>query len=107
RLRAGMAFTITMRFPGDTYPAIDPLAIQWNAEGPYVWTIENGTARQKPVRIVQRNTDSVLVDADFSQGDVVVTQGIHNVREGAPVDAAGLPRPSTEAQVVKAAEDAS
>ncbi|WP_412032975.1 efflux RND transporter periplasmic adaptor subunit [Nitratireductor aquimarinus] len=91
RLRAGMAFTITMRFPGETYPAIDPLAVQWSADGPFVWIVENGKARQKPVRIIQRNADSVLVDAEFAEGDLVVTQGIHNMREGAPVNTAGNP----------------
>ncbi|WP_295810663.1 efflux RND transporter periplasmic adaptor subunit [uncultured Nitratireductor sp.] len=91
RLRAGMAFTISMRFPGETYPAIDPLAIQWSTEGPFVWTVEDGMARQKAVRIVQRNADSVLVEAEFGENDLVVTQGIHNVREGAPVETAGNP----------------
>lgn len=91
RLRAGMAFTITMRFPGETYPAIDPLAVQWSADGPFVWIVESGKARQKPVRIIQRNADSVLVDAEFAEGDLVVTQGIHNMREGAPVNTAGNP----------------
>ncbi|WP_048647545.1 efflux RND transporter periplasmic adaptor subunit [Nitratireductor soli] len=102
RLRAGMAFSISMRFPGETYPAVDPLAIQWSADGPYVWSVENGMARQKSVRIIQRNADSVLVDADFTEGGVVVTQGIHNVREGAPVEAARAPSTSTDAQIVKA-----
>ncbi|EKF17730.1 efflux RND transporter periplasmic adaptor subunit [Nitratireductor pacificus] len=102
RLRAGMAFSISMRFPGETYPAIDPLAIQWSADGPYVWVVENDLARQKSVRIIQRNADSVLVDADFTEGAAVVTQGVHNVREGAPVTAAGEPGTSTDAQTVRA-----
>lgn len=106
RLRAGMAFNISMRFPGETYPAIDPLAIQWSSDGPYVWVVENGTARQKPVRIIQRNADSVLVDAEFSDGDLVVTQGIHNVREGVPVEAAGAPT-SSGSRVVRAEGSAS
>lgn len=91
RLRAGMAFTISMRFPGETYPAIDPLAIQWSSDGPFVWAVEDGMARQKPVRIVQRNADSVLVDAEFGENALVVTQGIHNVREGTPIETAGKP----------------
>lgn len=85
RLRAGMAFQIGMRFPGDTYPAVDPLAIQWGPEGAYVWVIKNGRAYRINVRIIQRNTASVLVDADFSDGDLVVVQGVQNVRDGAEV----------------------
>lgn len=84
-LRAGMAFQIGMRFPGDTYPAVDPLAIQWGPEGAYVWVVKNGRAHRTNVRIVQRNTASVLVDANFSDGDLVVVQGVQNVRDGAEV----------------------
>src|SRR5690606_2541316 len=58
-LRAGMSFQVAMRFPGDTYPAVDPLAIQWGTEGAFVWVVEDGRARRAPVRIIQRNTDSV------------------------------------------------
>ena len=67
-LRAGMAFSIGMRFPGETFAAVDPLAIQWSAEGAYVWTGVDGKAEQVPVRIVQRNNDAVLVDADLAPG---------------------------------------
>jgi RND family efflux transporter MFP subunit len=83
-LRAGMAFSITMRFPGDVFAAVDPLAIQWNAGGAYVWVEDGGVAKQAPVRIVQRNNDAVLVDADLAPGRVVVTQGMLMLRAGAP-----------------------
>src|SRR5690606_14582877 len=81
-----MSFEVEMSFPGDTYPAVDPLAIQWGTDGAFVWTIdESGMARRGGVRIVQRNTNSVLVSGDFGGAGVVVTEGIHSVREGAPV----------------------
>lgn len=103
-LRAGMAFQIGMRFPGDTYPAVDPLAIQWGPEGAYVWVVKNGRAHRTGVRIIQRNTASVLVDADFSDGDLVVVQGVQNVRDGAEVmlaqqeSAAGITTSATPAR---------
>ena len=85
-LRAGMSFEVEMSFPGDTYPAVDPLAIQWGTDGAFVWTIdESGMARRVGVRIIQRNTNGVLVSGDFGEAGVVVTEGIHSVREGAPV----------------------
>ena len=34
-LRAGMSFQVTMRFPGDTYPAVSPLAMQWGTDGAF------------------------------------------------------------------------
>jgi RND family efflux transporter MFP subunit len=84
-LRAGMSFQIAMGFPGDTYPSVSPLSVQWGAEGAFVWVIEDGLARRVPVRIIQRNTDSVLVAGELGEGGAVVTEGIHAVREGAPV----------------------
>ena len=84
-LRAGMSFRISVKFPGDVYPSVDPLAIQWGTDGAFVWVIRDGKAKRTPVRIVQRNTESVLIAADISDGDTVVTEGVHAVRDGAEV----------------------
>lgn len=89
RLRSGMAFKVTLRFTGDEYPAVPPLAIQWGNDGAYVWAVVDGVANQKPVKIIQRNTDSVLVEADFAEGTRVVTEGVHAVREGSEPRIAG------------------
>ena len=87
-LRAGMSFQVSMRFAGDNYPSVDPLAVQWGADGAFVWAIVDGKAKRTPVRIVQRNTESVLVEAALGAGEQVVTEGIHAVREGAEVQIA-------------------
>src|SRR5690606_28413889 len=93
RLRAGMAFEVSMQFPGDSYPAVDPLAIQWGTEGAYIWVLDDERkARRVAVRIVQRNTDSVLVTGDIAGAERVVTEGIHSVREGATVRVVGDPQ---------------
>ncbi|TPM51902.1 efflux RND transporter periplasmic adaptor subunit [Mesorhizobium sp. B2-2-4] len=84
-LRAGMSFAITMKFPGETYPAVSPLAILWGSEGAYVWAVENGKAKRVPVRIIQRNTETVLIDAELDSGDMVVTEGTQSVSEGGEV----------------------
>jgi len=88
-LRAGMSFQVSMRFPGDTYPSVDPLAIQWGTDGAYIWAVDDGRARRVPVTIIQRNTDSVLISADLAVGTTVVTEGIHSVREGGEVNPVG------------------
>nr|WP_272210122.1 efflux RND transporter periplasmic adaptor subunit [Marinicella sp. W31]MDC2875987.1 efflux RND transporter periplasmic adaptor subunit [Marinicella sp. W31] len=84
-LRAGMSFDVSMRFPGDVYPAVDPLAIQWDSEGAYVWQLAEGQSTKVRVRIIQRDPDAVLVDADLGEGDSVITEGIQRLREGASV----------------------
>lgn len=89
RLRAGMSFQVAMGFPGDVYASVDPLAIQWGTDGAFVWAIHDGKARRTPVRIIQRNSETVLVDAAINVGDLVVTEGVHAVRDGAELLIAG------------------
>lgn len=88
-LRAGMSFDITMKFPGDNFPAVSPLAIQWGTDGAYIWTVEAGKAKRLPVRVIQRNTETVLVDADIAEGDTVVTEGVQSLTDGGAVQVAG------------------
>ena len=84
-LRGGMAFSIDLAFRGDVFPAVDPLAIQWGAEGAFVWAVRDGKAERVPVRIVQRNSDTVLVAGDLVAGERVVTEGLQRLRPGLPV----------------------
>ncbi|MCL6708552.1 efflux RND transporter periplasmic adaptor subunit [Pseudomonas sp. R2.Fl] len=88
-LRAGMAFNVSMRFAGETYPSVDPLAVQWDVDGSFVWRVTDGRAEKTRVRVVQRNPESVLVEASLGEGDLVVTEGIQRVREGQPVGIVG------------------
>lgn len=93
-LRPGMSFRVEMRFPGDSFPAVDPLAIQWSSDGAYVWKAQEGKALRTPVRIVQRNSDLVLVDGPLVSGESVVTEGVQTLREGASLKiASATPQP--------------
>lgn len=85
RLRAGMAFQIDLVFTGLDYPAVDPLAIQWGADGAFVWVVREAKALRLPIRILQRNAATVLVEAAFEPGDMVVTEGVQALRRGADV----------------------
>lgn len=84
-LRAGMAFAIEMRFAGETLPAVDPLSIQWNRSGAFVWALRDGRVHQVPVRIVQRTGETVLVDAALEPGETVVREGVQTLRPGLEV----------------------
>lgn len=84
-LRAGMSFRVSMQFAGDTFPAVNPLAVQWGADGAFIWVVRDGKAVRMPVLIVQRNTESVLVDAPVRPGETIVVEGIHAVRDGQEV----------------------
>lgn len=91
-LRAGQSFEVTLLFPGDIFPTVDPLAIQWNGEGAYVWRVISqqvdggedtiGTVERVPVSIVQRNSRSILVSGPLKVDETVVIQGVQNIRQG-------------------------
>lgn len=85
RLRPGMSFSVSLGFPGEEFPAVDPLAIQWSSDGSYLWKYVDGKVERTPVEIIQRNSDGVLVKAELAAGDQVVTQGVQQLNPGATV----------------------
>lgn len=88
-LRAGMSFEVTIGFEGERWPSVDPLAIQWDSAGAYVWKVIDGKGMRVDVAIIQRNSDSVQVKAELEAGDEVVTEGVQSVRPGAAVSIIG------------------
>jgi len=85
-ITAGMSFEVSLAFPGDTYPAVDPLAIQWASDGSYVWLLTTDSKVKKDkVAIIQRNSDGVLVQGDIKPGAQVVTQGVLQLTDNATV----------------------
>lgn len=112
-LRPGMSFAVEVAFAGQSFLGVDPLAIQWERAGPFVWVVgEDEAVRKAPIRIVERNVDRVLVASDdLAENAVVVTEGVQQLREGlkvrvqAPVEVA--PAPDTpDGDVPVAAEPA-
>lgn len=98
-LRAGMAFAIEMAFEGESYPAVDPLAIQWNRSGAFVWALREGRTARVPVRIVQRSSELVLVDGALEPGEQVVREGVQMLRPGLEVQVRGADRPDHTAGI--------
>lgn len=99
-LRAGMSFEVSVGFEGERWPAVDPLAIQWDSTGSYVWRVSESEASRVNVAIIQRNAETVLVKADLAVGDLVVTEGVQSVRPGATVRVIGggeQPEPNSPA----------
>lgn len=94
-LREGMAFEVTMDFPGKTYPSVDALAVQWSSTGSFVWLAREGKVQRVPVVIRQRNPDRVLVEGELKAGDAVVIEGVQTLRPGAEVV------PASEAAVAR------
>jgi RND family efflux transporter MFP subunit len=84
-IKSGMSFSVDMTFPGETFPSVDPLSIQWSNQGAYVWKVVDTKVQKGMVEIIQRNTDGVLVKGDVKPGDNVVTQGVLQLTDGATV----------------------
>lgn len=85
RLKPGMSFSVSMRFAGESFPAVDPLAIQWSSTGSYVWRLNGSKVERVDVTIIQRNSDGVLVKGPLAAGDPVVTQGVQQLTAGMTV----------------------
>lgn len=85
QIRPGMSFRTELFFEGVHYAAVDPLAIQWSSDGPFVWKNAGDTSERVPVQIVQRNSDYVLVSGDISAGDEVIIEGLQTLRPGSAI----------------------
>lgn len=88
-LQAGMAFTVALQFAGQAFVTVDPLAVQWDSDGAFVWRHADTTVEKLPVRIVQRNTETVLVAGEIKAGDSIVTEGLDGLKPGAEVQVFG------------------
>lgn len=86
RLRPGMSFRVLIDIEGEAYPVIAETAVQWGADGAYIWSVVDGQARRIPVNIVQRNQGRVLVDAPLARGDLIVVEGVQRMRQGTAVE---------------------
>jgi RND family efflux transporter MFP subunit len=85
KLRPGMSFSVAMSFPGEDFPTVDPLAIQWSSAGAYLWKLVDDKVERVDVSIIQRNSDGVLVRGELATGDQVVIQGVQQLSAGATV----------------------
>lgn len=101
RLRTGMSFSVTLELPGDPFPSMPELALQWGREGAYVWLVRDGRAERVPVVVRRRTGGRVLAEGAIDEGALVVIEGVLRLRDGArvtptmlqPSEDGGRPRP--------------
>jgi RND family efflux transporter MFP subunit len=84
-LRAGQSFEVTLKLPGEVWPSVDPLAIQWDSSGSFIWRIKNNKSERVSAGIIERNPENVLVDADIAPGDLIATEGLQRLKDGGEV----------------------
>lgn len=81
--RPGMAFEISVRAERGAFKAVPDVAVQWGADGAYIWTSMDGKAVRQDVQLVKRIAGEILIEADIPLGTRVVTEGVQAVRAGA------------------------
>jgi multidrug efflux pump subunit AcrA (membrane-fusion protein) len=81
--RPGMAFEISVRAERGAFKAVPDVAVQWGADGAYIWTSLEGKAVRRDVQLVKRLAGEILIEADIPLGTRVVTEGVQAVRAGA------------------------
>lgn len=84
-LMSGMSFSVALQFYGGSLPVVNPLAIQWNSKGSFVWRVRGGKVEAIPVSIIQHEADKVFVKAPLKDGDQIVIQGVQMLYPGSQV----------------------
>ncbi|EJF85530.1 efflux RND transporter periplasmic adaptor subunit [Bartonella rattimassiliensis] len=84
-LMSGMSFSVALQFHGGSFPVVNPLAVQWNSKGSFVWRVREGKVEAIPVSIIQHEADKVFVKAPLENGDQVVIQGVQMLYPGSKV----------------------
>ena len=83
-----MSFAVTLDVHGDRFPLVPEISVRYGTDGAYVWVVREGAAARVPVRIVERQEATVLVDAALEDGEPVVIEGIQRLRPGLAVNVA-------------------
>ena len=86
--RPGMSFAVTLDVLGRHYPLVPEISVRYGTDGAYVWVVREGAAARVPVRIVERQEATVLIDAALEDGELVVVEGIQRLRPGLAVNVA-------------------
>ena len=85
-LRPGMAFEIDASIAKGDYLSVPELAVQWGADGPYVWSAIDDRAQRSPVEMVRRVDGRMLIRGDVVEGQRVILEGIQSVRPGMKIN---------------------
>lgn len=87
RWRPGMGFQVRLDLVGRSYLQVPELALQWGANGAYIWTVDGESkARRTPVTLIQRKDGIVLIDGDIDVGQRVVLEGVQKMADGRVVE---------------------
>ncbi|WP_420332941.1 efflux RND transporter periplasmic adaptor subunit [Roseibium sp.] len=85
-LLPGMTFSVSLASADTPMPMVPAVSILWSPNGAYVWKLGAEDAPERiDVVLRHRLGDSVWLEADLKEGDVVVKDGAFKVSQGVAV----------------------
>lgn len=83
-VKLGMTSNVLFNSPEDSSAgAVIPLsAVYQTGDTPSVWVVNGDTVKLKKVKIESYQDDQVRVSEGLSEGDLIVTAGVHKLHEG-------------------------
>lgn len=84
-LRPGMSFKTRLSIPGDKYPTVPEIALQWDQTDSYIWIIRDERALKVDAKVIARTAGKVLLEGQISEGEPVVIEGLQRLRQGRKV----------------------
>ncbi|MGM0482009.1 MAG: efflux RND transporter periplasmic adaptor subunit [Pseudomonadota bacterium] len=81
----GTSFRTDIELRGKEFVAVPEAAMSWGPNAPYIWLAENKKAKRVQVQIEQRLEGKVLVSGDIQRDDILIVEGVQNLREGQDV----------------------
>lgn len=88
-LRPGMSFETYWEIPGNSYPTVPEIAVQWGREGSFIWVVRTDKAAKIPARVIARKAGRVLLEAEVKDGEPIVVEGVQRLRPELPVEILG------------------
>ena len=89
-LKLGMTASVSIAAAGSQPSVLVPLsAIYQTGAAPSVWVVKNDTATLRPVKLGAFGDGSVQVLEGLANNEVVITAGVHKLKEGQKVRLAG------------------
>ncbi len=86
-MRLGSTVTVAGRAQSAPVIVLPPTAVFEQNRQPVVWVVDrtNLTVKQRPIKILRNDTDSIVVGEGVNAGDVIVTAGVLKLNEGQKV----------------------
>ena len=90
RLRRETAASVSIAAAGSQPSVLVPIsAIYQTGAAPSVWIVKDDTVRLRPVKLGAFGDGSVQVLEGLANNDVVITAGVHKLKDGQKVRLAG------------------